>query len=241
MINFFRHIRKKLPEDNKPFKYLRYAIGEVILIVFGILIALAINNWNEHRRDRIKERGILMEIAESLEINTKALIESIAVSKRNIEERSFYLALVQNRSPYNDSLQVHFRQMGLGFARTTISKSGYEMLKNEGFDLLESGPLKKELLNLFEVTFPGLESQESNSTLRLLDEEVLIYQRRNFRATEIGRIPLDYEELLNDHYFHEIIRSYRGRETMLINSKQKALEVNQRALKLIQVKLQEDT
>jgi hypothetical protein len=59
MINFFRHIRKKLPEDNKPFKYLRYAIGEVILIVFGILIALAINNWNEHRRDRIKERGIL--------------------------------------------------------------------------------------------------------------------------------------------------------------------------------------
>ena len=50
MINFFRKTRKKLADDNKFFKYWRYAIGEIVLVVVGILIALSINNWNEGRK-----------------------------------------------------------------------------------------------------------------------------------------------------------------------------------------------
>ncbi len=50
MINFFRKTRKKLADDNKPLKYARYAIGEIVLVVIGILIALSINNWNEGRK-----------------------------------------------------------------------------------------------------------------------------------------------------------------------------------------------
>ena len=51
MINFFRKIRKKLADDNKPMKYLRYAIGEILLVVVGILIALSINNRNEEAKN----------------------------------------------------------------------------------------------------------------------------------------------------------------------------------------------
>ena len=50
MINFFRRIRKQLADDNKPLKYMRYAIGEIVLVVIGILIALSINNWNEQSK-----------------------------------------------------------------------------------------------------------------------------------------------------------------------------------------------
>ena len=50
MINVFRKIRKKLADDNKLFKYSRYAVGEIVLVVIGILIALQINNWNEDRK-----------------------------------------------------------------------------------------------------------------------------------------------------------------------------------------------
>ena len=50
MINFFRRIRKQLADDNKPLKYMRYAIGEIVLVVVGILIALSINNWNEDQK-----------------------------------------------------------------------------------------------------------------------------------------------------------------------------------------------
>ena len=55
MIPFYRKIRKKLADDNQFFKYSRYAIGEVVLVVVGILIALQINNWNEKQKaNRLK-------------------------------------------------------------------------------------------------------------------------------------------------------------------------------------------
>ena len=50
MIPFFRKIRKKMADDNKPLKYMRYAIGEIVLVVIGILIALQLNNWNEQSK-----------------------------------------------------------------------------------------------------------------------------------------------------------------------------------------------
>ena len=58
MIPFFRKIRKKLADDNKPIKYLRYAIGEIVLVVIGILIALQINNWNQNRIQLKQEQKI---------------------------------------------------------------------------------------------------------------------------------------------------------------------------------------
>ena len=62
MFKFFRKIRKKLADDNKPLKYMGYAIGEIVVVVVGILIALSINNWNEYRKERTKEKDALEDI-----------------------------------------------------------------------------------------------------------------------------------------------------------------------------------
>ncbi len=59
MINLFRNIRRKLADDNKPIKYMRYAIGEIVLVVIGILIALQINNWNKEFQNKSLERTAL--------------------------------------------------------------------------------------------------------------------------------------------------------------------------------------
>jgi hypothetical protein len=59
MINFFRKIRKNLLMENKTGKYFKYAIGEIILVVIGILIALSINNWNENRKLKSSELKML--------------------------------------------------------------------------------------------------------------------------------------------------------------------------------------
>ena len=77
MIKFFRHIRKDLMEKNKTGKYLKYAIGEIILVVIGILIALQINNWNESQKDETKLFNYLTNLRE-------ALIDDIASLKSNI-------------------------------------------------------------------------------------------------------------------------------------------------------------
>ena len=62
MIKFFRIIRKSLLMENNSSKYLKYAIGEIVLVVIGILIALQINNWNEHRKEKLQLKTALQSI-----------------------------------------------------------------------------------------------------------------------------------------------------------------------------------
>ena len=69
MIPFFRKIRKKMADDNKPMKYLRYAIGEILLVVIGILIALSINNWNEQHKINKLESKILQELHKEAQLD----------------------------------------------------------------------------------------------------------------------------------------------------------------------------
>jgi hypothetical protein len=66
MIIFFRKIRQKLLSENKLGKYLTYAIGEIVLVMIGILLALQVNNWNENRKDAIQEKIVLKSLFENL-------------------------------------------------------------------------------------------------------------------------------------------------------------------------------
>lgn len=73
MVNYFRNIRKKFAEENKPMKYLRYAIGEIVLVVIGILIALQINNWNEKQKNIKNEAELLTSLEKEILGNIKQL------------------------------------------------------------------------------------------------------------------------------------------------------------------------
>ncbi|RRQ48124.1 hypothetical protein DZC72_10375 [Maribacter algicola] len=66
MIKFFRKIRQNLLEEGKTSKYLKYAIGEIVLVVIGILIALQINNWNEERKSKNLEISYLKNLKEDV-------------------------------------------------------------------------------------------------------------------------------------------------------------------------------
>ena len=68
MIKFFRKIKQKMLTENKFSKYLIYAIGEIVLVVIGILIALSINNWNEN----IKSKNELKNIYDEVKLNLKS-------------------------------------------------------------------------------------------------------------------------------------------------------------------------
>ncbi|MCB0647851.1 MAG: hypothetical protein KDC49_14380 [Saprospiraceae bacterium] len=68
-MKIFRNIRQALLEENKTTRYLKYAVGEIILVVIGILIALQINNWNEERKEGIVEKNLLSNLREEFEDN----------------------------------------------------------------------------------------------------------------------------------------------------------------------------
>lgn len=88
MIKFFRKIRKNLLTEGKTSKYFKYAIGEIILVVIGILIALQINTWNEIRKDKTAETGILTKLLEDLQSAER-------FSNEYIESEQNYLNIIE--------------------------------------------------------------------------------------------------------------------------------------------------
>ncbi|AVR45387.1 hypothetical protein C7S20_08950 [Christiangramia fulva] len=77
MIKLFRNIRRKLLTEGNSLRYLKYAIGEIILVVIGILIALQINTWNENRTNKIKETAILRDLHQEFQKNKVKLDSTI--------------------------------------------------------------------------------------------------------------------------------------------------------------------
>ncbi len=82
MIKFFRKIRYDLMEKNNTGKYLKYAIGEIVLVVIGILIALQINTWNEQRKENKKELVVLKKLREDYRANLVQLEEKMATRNK---------------------------------------------------------------------------------------------------------------------------------------------------------------
>src|SRR6056300_1755617 len=87
MFKFFRRIRQSLIGENQFNKYLLYAIGEIILVVIGILIALQINNWNENRKEKAQVQTYYNQLLEELELDINAITFSI---KRLENDRKQY-------------------------------------------------------------------------------------------------------------------------------------------------------
>jgi len=84
MIKFFRHIRKSMIKENRTSKYLLYAIGEIILVVIGIIIALQINTWNENRKQGVEEKAILASLYENL-IFAKQQSEALITEEKELK------------------------------------------------------------------------------------------------------------------------------------------------------------
>ncbi|MCA0932447.1 hypothetical protein LCM02_08290 [Lutimonas saemankumensis] len=85
MLKFFRKIRWRLAANNQFFKYSRYAIGEIVLVVIGILIALQINNWNEERKDIINKKLFKRALIEDLQKDTANQNHVIQVAEIHIK------------------------------------------------------------------------------------------------------------------------------------------------------------
>ena len=84
MIKFFRHIRQTLISENSMGKYFKYAIGEILLVVIGILLALQINTWNENRKVNIQLKSALQSVYKDLVSDSLALHQAIPQVKERV-------------------------------------------------------------------------------------------------------------------------------------------------------------
>ena len=86
MIKFFRKIRYNVMEQNKTGKYFKYAIGEIILVVIGILIALNINNWNSNRIERNSDYQLINALITDLKLKNEEVLSDLDYGKSMIQK-----------------------------------------------------------------------------------------------------------------------------------------------------------
>jgi hypothetical protein len=160
MIPFFRKLRKKLADDNKPLKYLRYAIGEIVLVVIGILIALQINNWNEERKNYFKLTTILNIILEDIKedaINLKTAIDDL--TETNKKTKLFLLQQDFNGFT-RDSLENRLETFNVNIDYQT---NGFEYLRNSGItDYGTYGEVIKSIIWYYDNKLVNLKIRENS-------------------------------------------------------------------------------
>ncbi|MEP0134446.1 MAG: DUF6090 family protein [Eudoraea sp.] len=238
MINFFRKIRRKLADDNKPLKYMRYAIGEIVLVVVGILIALSVNNWNEFKKDRETEKKAIINLAENMELNINQVERKIArIQKDNISGQ-IVLAAIQNNEQTVDTLGQHFHWALVNHSNLALSKAGYESLKNIGFEILRNEILKKEIVNLYENTYLQLSvSQQWGGELNPDTNNYLI--DHFIRGEDASYMPVNFNELAKDQYFYGLINIAERQRSFYMGQYERALVETKRILQLIKDELGE--
>ena len=99
MLRFFRHIRKTLMEQNKVRSYIFYAIGEIALVMIGILLALQVNNWNENRKESQREVAYLERLSENLNGNLRELDLNIKFYSKVFDYGQQALAYSEGEKP----------------------------------------------------------------------------------------------------------------------------------------------
>lgn len=137
-----------MSERNTP-QYLKYAIGEIILVVTGILIAFSINNWKDNLKRDDSEMAILKEIRDGLQRDSTQIKRSIGTLRR--AERG-----IKQTQNYLDDEQVNVDSIGFNFGWTLFEGSyepsmiPYENLKNQGLELITSAEARTSVISYYE-------------------------------------------------------------------------------------------
>jgi len=154
MVRFFSTMRLKLAKENRIAKYLRYAIGEILLVVIGILIALQINNWNERQKAHLYEIKMLSEIRNVM-ISDIKLFDMLA-NTRLAKIDSFntvLLDLYMKKEPVPDSVLNNISILNWGYL-FNYNSGPYEAVKSSGMDKISNDSIRNALAALYDYYLP---------------------------------------------------------------------------------------
>ncbi len=227
MINFFRKIRKQMADDNKPLKYMRYAIGEIVLVVVGILIALSINNWNEERKLKIEETKMLLNFKSSIERDNLEI--QFHIERFNTSNESIHILMdhLESELPYHDSLSIHFSSTTQSWT-PRIDQEVFASLSSADLNIISNDSLKKEIISYYSFAKRKFEVTIGRYTNIIEDASQDIFNSRfnalwnntwnNPKAirTQNWMIPNDYEALKKDKEYKYFLGSLKNQLYWLV-------------------------
>ena len=148
MIKFFRKIRQNLLIENKTGKYLKYAIGEIVLVVIGILIALQINNWNENQKLESRAQDYYTQLLDDLNndiISTQSIIKEFSNQQK---EYNKYISSYDKKGLTPIKAYEQVSKLALIYSPITFNTNTIESLQNSGDIGLIPSHIRNKLMNL---------------------------------------------------------------------------------------------
>jgi len=222
MLTFFRRIRKGLLGDDAISKYLLYAIGEIALVVIGILIALQINNWNEKRKQNLNEKEIVIALYDELKLN-KEYVEGRLVRLCDKLEHVCRILLQHTGKNHNslprDSFNKYLERLTSAYfipkdvkLEQVINGDDFEIITNDSMRLLLANNWQRvsltkhngdKLYENYEMINQYLNENYTRRDLINNSDELDRYKLIN--DIGVSSLKLEYKNILNDPLFENLI------------------------------------
>ena len=202
-------------------KYLLYAIGEIALVVIGILIALQINNWNEDRKTQMLELSLLSELRRGLE-NDIADLEYNTNAHRELQHsQNILVDWLDSERPYHDSLSRHFARINAGTV-FVAEDAPYNTLKDVGMAIISSKPLRRKIARVYDIDYDYYLQHV------VMINDYLLYGWKEVNPTyfpaTLPRLaslanemrPLDIQKIRNDNEYKHYVKTFREINTFYL-------------------------
>ncbi len=173
MIQFFRRIRQSLLSDNKYRKYLVYALGEIALVMIGILLALQVNNWNQERQLKKQELELLQDLKKSLlsdlAYEIHPLMERIQLDSTRIAK---LLTTTKNAQTTKDPfIMGKYNGVPVLTHEASFNPQGsiYKTLESLGVSLISDKELRNKILSVYDRDYPDIQNWIDNKGINIRD------------------------------------------------------------------------
>jgi hypothetical protein len=188
----------------------KYAIVEISLIVVGVLLALAVNNWNTSRQDRASELSLLADLHSSLTLDVGVLKEVQTVAQSRKAQIESLRDHVCTGKPYAASLNSTFGLV-LGIWPIHFNRSPYEVLKAKGLDLVSRDALRLLIVRVYDQVYPNYQDAQ-NDDRNVVFEVVRPYYLKAIRDIRFRETatPVSYDYIVRDTMFSNVV-DYRLR------------------------------
>lgn len=220
MINFFRRIRQSLFRENKFGKYLLYVIGEILLVVIGILIALQIDNINEQNKLQGRQSELLIDLKSDLQETLEGLSDGIHIDSVALAGYRELIAAIEENEPYSPKIDSACAYL-IYFHVPRFTNTTYESIKSQGLDLITNDILKKQVTRLYERQFNYLREDLTTTQWSGWNTTTRTYITRylKFKDSSTGIIvyPVDFERMKKDQEFINFLSELIVTRSLVIN------------------------
>ncbi len=223
-------------EKNKTGKYLKYAFGEIVLVVIGILIALSINNWNEDRKSKRVANEIFRNLQNSLVQDSTEVQRIIKSHNKSLEVQTALIIKEANQEPIDfeeNNLDELIEDITVGvfsfFPKTGIYNS---IVSNNGMDLLKSKEIKASLINLYDHQYERYANMDATIENKYHYQLIPVITKKIGYVSKVNENP---DPLLFKENYKELVSECRNVYGILTSNRDLLIEISKEINELLQL------